>query len=117
MGINLRTKTSGIPLHCAFKNGCRDLVKFLIKEGADAASVSTDGSKMIHMAAQGGNLENITLALERGANIHVKDNMDRTPLQGSIRSRVPEAVQYLLDRGASTEDSLKTGQTAILFAI
>ena len=95
-----------------------DQVKNLIAQGLDVND--TDGSDYgspLHVAAQKGNCEIITLLLDAGADINLKnDDMGATPLMVAVDAGQPAAVSLLLNRGADLYATNFDGANAMLYA-
>jgi ankyrin repeat protein len=53
------------------------------------------------MAAQNGNIEIITLLLERGAKIDAVDKKGWTPLDRAVKWDHPDAAEFLRQHGVS----------------
>ncbi len=105
-------------LRDAVINGNIDQVKNLIAQEVDVDD--TDGSDYgspLHVAAKKGNCEIITLLLDAGANINLKnEDMGATPLMIAVDAGQPEAVILLLKRGADPQSVNFDGANALLYA-
>ena len=92
------------PLMLAAKRGNDTMAEFLIARGAIVEARDDLGQNVLHMAADGRDLQVMTLCLDAGLNANVADASGRTPLHvifdGSFPVR-PELTALLLDRGAS----------------
>ena len=77
-----------------------DTVRLLLDHGA-AASLKRPGSKALPAAARRGDVELMRLLLDHGADINCStDDFYGTPLKGAIDSKMPEALEFVLSRGA-----------------
>ncbi|MEO0014956.1 MAG: hypothetical protein RLZZ535_3345, partial [Cyanobacteriota bacterium] len=75
--VNVRSlEIKSTPLHFAAHRGHLDIVRLLIKSGADvnASEDNSSNSKPIHWAATGGHLEVVQLLVESGAIVQVIDD-------------------------------------------
>ena len=108
-------------LMVAAQNGCSDIVKLLLDDGAKvnakAASVSgvqangLDGITALWAAASSENAEVVRLLLERGADLHAETS------DGSIvmlRASTNEIVQIFLDRGLDINAKDKRGYSLLI---
>ncbi|APR97831.1 ankyrin repeat domain-containing protein [Wolbachia endosymbiont of Folsomia candida] len=68
-------------LHYAAGEGCLEITKFLLDEGADINAISG----ALHEAARGGQLEIVKLLLEKGANPHLRDWKMQTAKTAAVR--------------------------------
>ncbi|MGL5074981.1 MAG: ankyrin repeat domain-containing protein, partial [Waterburya sp.] len=101
------------PLHFAAHRGHLDIVRLLIKSGADvnASEDNSSNSKPLHWAATGGYLEVVQLLVESGADLQVIDDWHNLsplgwasilkfePPNGVMGTQHLEVGEYLLDRG------------------
>jgi ankyrin repeat protein len=56
-GLQVDSCNSGISLHLAADEGCREAVRLLIDRGADMKVVDENGNSVLHTAAFAGNVE------------------------------------------------------------
>lgn len=90
--------------------GNEEEVVRLLAAGANP-NVTQQGSTPLHKAAMRDHRAVMTLLINGGANVNVKDNHGRTPLAEAAGSRTPDAVKLLLDSGAKA-DGFALGQAA-----
>jgi hypothetical protein len=64
-----------------------------------------------------GGLELVELFLDKGSNIHQKNNLYETPLILAAKNGRKNVVNLLLDRGANISDKDHNGKTALMIAI
>ncbi|XP_060062636.1 putative ankyrin repeat protein RF_0381 [Ylistrum balloti] len=98
------------PLSLACKQGSVEMVKLLVKDGADIGAPGNDGKTALHYTCEGGNriidgnddektddfLEILQFLLDSGANVDWKDNMGRTPLFTACEADDIEMVSLLV---------------------
>ena len=92
------------PLHYAAKYGNKDVVDYLILNGADVnkkAGKRARGNTPLHYAAEQGNLDILKALVGRAANVNGRNNSRQTPLYYAVKNIRYDNVNYLLDRGAT----------------
>jgi len=102
-GVDINTKYwhSKTLLHHASRKNWFDIVKYLVKSGADIeARDSTNGNTPLHHAAIKNNIEIVKYLIEHGADIHARSVLYNTPLHRAAYGKNFETVKYLLDCGA-----------------
>ncbi|KAL8908083.1 MAG: hypothetical protein Q9171_005601 [Xanthocarpia ochracea] len=88
----------------AAENKHIDMVRWLLDRGAeiDETGIHDYGDRRkkeyegtaLHKAAANGDVEMAKLLVERGANLHIKDPMDRTPLMRALGKNQREVAEY-----------------------
>ncbi|HVW04980.1 MAG TPA: ankyrin repeat domain-containing protein [Vicinamibacterales bacterium] len=73
----------------------------LLARGYDTMAPGTDGRTTFHRLAAASSPEIIALALDHGADLHVRDDDGFTPLAAAIRADNRAVVDLLRSRGAS----------------
>ncbi|GFV15639.1 ankyrin-3 [Trichonephila clavipes] len=87
-GINIDGDLKYTPLHQAVNDGCKEMVEFLLENGADInAKTEASGETPLYIAVKKRNIEIIELLIEKGANVNAGDKGKNTPLHytGDIR--------------------------------
>ncbi|KAI0281936.1 ankyrin repeat protein, partial [Russula aff. rugulosa BPL654] len=85
---------------------CRTPLSFAAGAGRRSKYTDSSGFTPLHDASEDGNIEIARVLLEHGANVEVKDNEGRTPLDiasGVLRGQ-HEIVKLLLEHNARRED-------------
>lgn len=91
----------GLAQHIGVAAETKELTEFLFAQGMNASHADWLGVTPLHKLARQGNLEMATLFLDHGANIHARDEDQRsTPLAFAAQSGQREMVEFLLARGA-----------------
>lgn len=85
----------------AAANGYTEVVKYLIKQGADInAAESKNGRTALHYAVANGSLELLRYLLEKGSDVDVKDKHEISPLRYAVAKGNVKVVRILLEYGA-----------------
>jgi len=117
-GANVRATTrigAYTPLYLAAKGGYSDVVAALLAAGADAKTVTANGTTPLMIAAAAGDTRSITSLIENGADINAMDGAKgETPLIFAAGFNRTDAVKLLLARGA---DHKVTTKVVDLFAL
>ena len=105
------------PLHVAARRDDEELVRRLLKHGADIDAPSGEGTPL-HVAVLRGHRRIIELLLSRGANVQLASSPEYgTPLHvAAARDRV-EVVRLLLRQGAEVNARGRAGRTPLHEAV
>ncbi|KAI4504077.1 hypothetical protein M0802_000548 [Mischocyttarus mexicanus] len=99
--VNARDSSGATPLHEAVKSGNLNLLKCLIRLGADFRAVDKVGQTILHIASLIGNVEILEYILMNNfIDVHEKAFFDVTPLVAARRSKQTDAVDLLIKYGA-----------------
>ena len=117
-GAEVNYKYAGVPLlFVAARQGHKDIVKVLIKAGANVNELDGDGFALIHYLASTENKTMVELFIEVGATVNVKSNEGKTPLMRAVQSKNRDIVEILIDAGANVHERDLYGWTALTFAV
>lgn len=97
--IDAPTHIGTTALMRAASSGHVEIVKLLMSRGADPTKANWYGSAL-HCAAEAGQCESISVLLDTGMNIDLRDTFGRTPLHCTSDQRHVLATELLLDMGA-----------------
>jgi len=93
------------------------MVRFLIERGAVITVADENGTSPLHLAAELGNEDIVSLLLENGACVDAQDNEGETPLFGAIRAQRTDVVKQLVqDFKADTFCQNSDGENAIEYS-
>ena len=82
---NQQDKFGRSPLHVAAAVDYAEMVRFLIKNGADInIATNGEGQMPIHYAAKNDACKSLKMLIGYGANVDSRDGKNRTPLQVSM---------------------------------
>ncbi|XP_073987108.1 histone-lysine N-methyltransferase G9a isoform X1 [Rhodnius prolixus] len=100
-------KSQYTPLMLAILNNHNEIVKYLIKAGADPQFKGIDGMTALHVAAKTGNLEAchylVGRTTEAATYVDVVDDGRWTPLVWAAENCYTNIVRYLLGKGADPQ--------------
>lgn len=103
-------------LHQAVLKQEVDTIESLLIEGADInklGSLLYDHGAPIHVAVRASNPEIVTLLLERGAQVDIRDSSDHTPLHNAAWNGNLDMIKLLLDAGADINATTYSGSTPL----
>lgn len=103
LGANVDEKSSvdgDTPLILAALRGHKDVLEFLIENGADPGIKNIFGGTALHFAAVFGQEAVISPLIEAGANVDEQDDVGRTPAHLAAFEGYKGIVALLLDAGA-----------------
>ncbi len=105
-------------LHYACRYGKTEVVKLLLREGANIFSKAVNGYTSLHEAAANSRLDVIDVLLQKDNSLlEMVDNNGNTPLlEACFQSRGLHAVQHLVALGASYACSNRDGDTPLHLA-
>ena len=112
-------KPGGVtPLQLAAGAGHRDVVQFLLANGADAKAKDIAGDAPLHWAARtaissGDHRDIAELLVASGADPNAKNRDSETPLHKAAFWGQKEVAQFLLASGAQVDARDTRGQTAL----
>lgn len=96
--------------------------RVLLERGAYANALynQSSGERLIHTVAKQsgwGQIPNLALLLEKGADLEAKTIDGQTPLVLGIQAENAETVKHLLEQGADLESRDTNGQTPLIVAV
>uniref|UniRef100_A0A665VYG3 Poly [ADP-ribose] polymerase n=1 Tax=Echeneis naucrates TaxID=173247 RepID=A0A665VYG3_ECHNA len=101
------------PLHFAAGFGRKDVVDFLLRNGANVHARDDGGLISLHNACSFGHAEVVGLLLHHGANANARDNWNYTPLhEAAIKGKIDVCI-VLLQHGAEPTIRNTDGRTAL----
>ena len=102
-GAEVNTRTdhdNSTPLHISANAGLNEVVRVLLKYGADIDAKDDKGWTPLHNAAKSGEHEVVRMLLKCGANASTKDYEGRTPSHLALGNGHEKTAKLLSDYGA-----------------
>jgi ankyrin repeat protein len=116
VGLSSLNTSGATPFLLAARTGDAELMRLLVKLGADPLLPNLENTTPLMVAAGVGTrspgedagtdaevLEAVKVALELGNDVNARDKNGETAMHGAAYKQVPAAAQYLLDHGAKIE--------------
>lgn len=104
------------PLHAAVKEGERNKVLGIIKEGADVNESIKNGLAPLHIAAVYGVMDVADCLLKAGARLEQEADRGLTPLMIAVQTGNPNMTGYLISKGANLNHQNEDGLTPLHWA-
>lgn len=138
--LNAKNHLGSSPLHAAAEGGKTEIVKLLLRGGANSRSADSNGRLVIHAVAAAGNVEAMKLLINHGENINEPTVSPKlTPMDLEARRLFPgenwgsddvfsqpihiaaekgniEMVNFLISHGVSRDTPNNRGRTALDYA-
>lgn len=115
--LNMVDKTKNTPLHYAASSGKLEVVKFLIKKGADLQAKNTYGWTALHSSSYNGYTSISELLITNGINIEDTDIFGWPPLFRAIQGGHKSMIEFLVERGANINATDRDGQTPLYLSV
>ena len=101
----------------AAMQGNKDIVRSLLKDGADVNTTAADGMTALHWAAQKGDVELAKILLYAGANVRATTRIGGyTPLLMASKNGDAPMIGTLSTAGADPNGATSNGTTALMLA-
>lgn len=100
----------------AVKQGRRDVVQTLIKQGASVNVAEPDGTTPLHWAVRGADREMVELLIARGANVKAANRYGQTPILLAATNGDALILERLLKAGADANSAAGEGETPLMAA-
>jgi len=115
--LDSRNDNNLTPLIISSIHGNIDVVRLLIKKGADINAGDNEGSNALHNAAASGQKEVIELLLSKGVDVNLGDNNGMTALHFVATRGYFECGKLLVAKGAEVNVKERNGRTPLFFAV
>jgi len=101
----------------AAREGNRDAVRALLRQGGDVNAAQGDGMTALHWAASNDDVELATMLIHAGANLRATTRINGyTPLMMAARVGHASVIRTLLERGADAKAASVAGTSALMLA-
>ena len=100
VGVDIRAKEGGTPLHLASSHGHLKVVTALLEAGSDVNVRDNDGDTPLHSSVWMGRLDIVNALLKAGADVNAQDDHGITPLYYGLQENHVEVVAALVKAGA-----------------
>ena len=114
---NITNTEGNTLLHLACYENNVEIVRFLLKNGADINKEDKNGFTPLYLACYENNVEIVRLLLEKDADINKEDKDGNTPLHVACYENNVEIVRLLLEKDADINKEDKDGITPLHVAI
>ncbi|MHC9543343.1 MAG: ankyrin repeat domain-containing protein [Vulcanimicrobiota bacterium] len=112
--INARTQNGKwTPLHMAVEEYKKEMVEFLLTQGANPDMKDESGETPLHLAADNDDIECVKMLIQHHANVNARDRCQSAPL---LSSHKLEVIDCLISAGADINTRAEDGNTALYFA-
>lgn len=115
-GIDKLSRFGRTPLTVAVQQQQKDMVQFLLEQGADPDMAGkTDGETPLLAAVDAGSLELVKLLVKYGSDVSASDGGGTTPFMYASESM--EIALFLIKAGADLEAAEWDGTTSLMWAV
>lgn len=118
-GVNYEAiETKSTALHRAVEEKCEseEMIKLLLKWGADVRAIDEGGDTPLHIAALNGYGPAVQLLLKHGSDISAQNDWGETALHMAIQVHERTVIRLLVENGADVTISNGNGSTALHYA-
>ena len=101
--VNAGTRIGGMtPLYMAARKGNAAIISALLKAGAKAKEVNSNGTTVLMVAAASGDADSVRALIDAGAEVNAVDNTNgQTALMFAASLNRAATIKVLLERGAT----------------
>ena len=117
ISVDSRDSEGHTALHFAALNGKRDVVEFLLSQGADVdANFNSSWGTPLDLASLEGHKDVVELLISKGANVDPKDKYGWTPLDDAVWHGQKDIAETLIRAGANVNSRYNWGETPLIWA-
>jgi len=100
----------------ATRYGSTEIVKILLKKGADVNCKDVEGATPLIIASRTDNFKLVKLLISKGADVNAKDNLGTTALMYAAQNNSIEIANQLIIEGADINAKDNVGTVALMYA-
>jgi ankyrin repeat protein len=116
--VNTRDSRGRTLLMSAARAGCPSVVlKKIISMNPDMTVLTKSGGTALHLAAFGGNADNIATLADAGIDVNKADSFGLSPLHVAVINDNIDAVKMLIEKGADIDAEDLYGRTPLMWCI
>jgi 7,8-dihydropterin-6-yl-methyl-4-(beta-D-ribofuranosyl)aminobenzene 5'-phosphate synthase len=116
--IDCKDENGNTPLYSGALNWHDNVVEYLIKKGAGLNVKNNSGQTPFHQfCGLRGRLKIIKMSAEKGADIHTRDNDNKTTLHTSVETWNKHAAIFLMESGVNHNSQDNQGKTPLHYAV
>ena len=104
--IDIQNPEKDTALHIASEKGNEDIVRYLVKHGADVNIANNHGDISLHYAVNSGNENIVRYLVEHGADINKADVEKCTPVVIAAQGEYKNILKYLIEHGADLKNGI-----------
>ncbi|KAL5499588.1 hypothetical protein EMCRGX_G011033 [Ephydatia muelleri] len=116
MGVNVNCLGNMSALHLASQHGHSEIVRELLKHGANIDAINRYGNTALHLAILGGHMITACVLIEGNANLNIRNQPGNTPLHLCCKAGYIDLASLLLQNGADSTIQNQNGKTAQMLA-
>ncbi len=104
------------PLICAIEQGDKDIINYLLSQGADIFAKDLFKDTVLHylISTENPHIDLVKYVVEKGLDVNPKGYNENTPLHQAVLFGHPEIVRYLVAQGADIEALNADDETPLL---
>lgn len=112
--LNAQDKKNYSAVSLMYKQDRLDLLKLLVKKGADINVKNKEGVALLMEACGGCELDKVKFLVENGADVNIKNKHNCTPFMLACQRGYIDIVKFLAENDASIDDTDSNGNNALI---
>jgi 7,8-dihydropterin-6-yl-methyl-4-(beta-D-ribofuranosyl)aminobenzene 5'-phosphate synthase len=116
--IDCKDENGDTSLYLGALNYHSDVVEYLINQGASLNVKNNSGQTPFHrFCGLRGRIDLIKMSAEKGADIHTRDNNNRTTIHTAIENWDKDVIRFLVESGVKLNTQDNRGKTPLHYAV